>query len=164
MARKRLYASYYREIPILSLKQIQETARALQNFSNYILQQKSYTQIQEHVGHLTDELLKNQKKLINLKNQLALARFEALQKQIMPHFTFNVLNSISRLMSMKKNDQAQEMLESFSSMLRYALSRPAAKVTLKQELDYIRHYLRIQRYRFGENLVYHIDCDKNQSL
>lgn len=56
------------------------------------------------------------------------------------------------------------MLESFSSMLRYALSRPAAKVTLKQELDYIRHYLRIQRYRFGENLVYHIDCDKNQSL
>ena len=55
-----LYASYYREIPILSLKQIQETARALQNFSNYILQQKSYTQIQEHVGHLTDELLKNQ--------------------------------------------------------------------------------------------------------
>lgn len=155
-----LYASYYREIPILSLKQIQETARALQNFSNYILQQKSYTQIQEHVGHLTDKLLKNQKKLINLKNQLALARFEALQKQIMPHFTFNVLNSISRLMSMKKNDQAQEMLESFSSMLRYALSRPAAKVTLKQELDYIRHYLRIQRYRFGENLAYHIDCDK----
>ena len=89
---------------------------------------------------------------MDLKNQLSQARFEALQKQIMPHFTFNVLNSISRSLSLGNAECAEEMLSSFSSMLRYTLTQSTSHVTLRQEIDYIDNYLSIQKHR-GEALA-----------
>lgn len=154
------YSRYYKEIPVFSRKQIEETARALQNLTRYILNLKAYAKMQEEISQVTQALMKYQKEQMDLKNQLSLARLEALQKQIMPHFTFNVLNSISRLLSMGESERAGRMLNSFSSMLRYTLTQANAQVTLKQEMDYIGDYLRIQKYRFGDRISYSICCEE----
>ena len=159
-AQNESYSRYYEEIPVFSRKQIEETARALQNLTRYILNLKAHAKMQEKISQVTRKLLKNQKEQMDLKHQLSLARFEALQKQIMPHFTFNVLNSISRLLSLGKTEQAEEMLSSFSSMLRYTLTRPVSQVTLRQEIDYIDDYLSIQKHRFEDRLSYAILCEE----
>ena len=122
-----------------------------------------YTQMQEDLARKTEELLKAENHRIELEKQLKLAQLDALQKQVTPHFMFNVINTISRLLSMKEYDTAEKMLNSFSVMLRYSLSDIRSHVTLEQELEYIQNYLSIQSIRFGEQLHYQIYCDKEMN-
>lgn len=119
-----------------------------------------YIQMQEDLARKTEELLKAENHRIELEKQLKLAQLDALQKQVTPHFMFNVINTISRLLSLKEYDTAEEMLNSFSVMLRYSLSDIRNHVTLEQELEYIQNYLSIQSIRFGEQLNYQIHCDE----
>lgn len=153
-------AAYYEEIEIMNCQQIEATTTALANITNYIIQRLAYARIQEDLARKSEELLKAENKRIELVKQLKQAQLDALQKQVTPHFIFNVINSISRLLSLKEYGTAQEMLSSFSQMLRYSLSDLRSAVPLQQELDYISNYLAIQNIRFGERIHYEITCDE----
>ena len=87
-------ASYYDEIEVMSCQKIEATMTALSNLSNYVIQKLAYSQIQEQLARKSEELL-------IAENQLKQAKLDALQKQVTPHFIFNVLNSVSRLLSMR---------------------------------------------------------------
>ncbi len=119
-----------------------------------------YTKMQEDLARKTEELLKAENHRIELEKQLKLAQLDALQKQVTPHFMFNVINTISRLLSLKEYASAEEMLNSFAAMLRYSLSDIRSSVSLAQELEYIHNYLAIQSIRFGEQIHYEIHCDE----
>lgn len=153
-------ASYYREVEIMDCHQIEATTTALSNMTNYIIQTLAYSQIQETLARKSEQLLREENHRIHLEKQLKLAQLDALQKQVTPHFIFNVINSISRLLSLKEYDTAEQMLNSFAEMMRYSLLDIRSSVSLKQELDYIRNYLSIQQIRFGERIQYLIDCEE----
>lgn len=150
---------YYNEISVLSRKQIEATAAALANISNYILQKVAYGQIQQDLAANREKLLLYEKQQIELEHQLKLAQLDALQKQVTPHFIFNVINSVSRLISMEEYDTARKMLDAFAEMMRYSLSDISSTVSLCQELGYIQNYLTIQKIRFGDRIDYRISCD-----
>ena len=135
-------AAYYAEIEVMSRQKIEATTQALSNLTNYIVQRLAYSQIQE-------QLAKKTKELLIAENQLKQAKLDALQKQIAPHFIFNVLNSISRLLSMGDYTTAKTMLNAFTGMMRYALSNMQSSVFLEKELAYVENYLSIQKIRFG---------------
>lgn len=107
------------------------------------------------------ELIEEQKK--NEENQKLLneARFLALQSQTNPHFLFNTLNTISRMITLEKNDDSLEMLESLSIMLRYNLSIDERYVPLFRELEVTMEYIAIQKKRFGKRLNFEINVDKD---
>ena len=146
------YGEYLKEIKVLTRQQIEATTTALRNISGYIMQTVAY-------GKTQQELLLYEKRQIELEHQLKLAELDALQKQVTPHFIFNVINSVSRLIAMREYDTAGEILTSFAQMMRYTLSDIRSSVSLRQELEYIRHYLAIQQIRFGERIHYRIECD-----
>lgn len=151
-------ASFYSEIEVMDRHRIEATTTALSNLTNYVIQKLAYSQIQE-------QLAKQSEALIKAEHQLKIAQLDALQKQVTPHFIFNVINSISRLLSLKEYDTAEQMLTSFAQMLRYTLSNMKMSVLLEEELDYIQNYLTIQKMRFGDCIDYQIECDKEiQSL
>jgi sensor histidine kinase YesM len=76
------------------------------------------------------------------------AELELLRSQINPHFLFNTLNSIYTL-SMKKSDQAPEVVLKLSEMLDYLLYETSApRVHLNKELQLIRNYIYLQKIRF----------------
>lgn len=154
-------AVYYREIEIMDCQQIEATTKALSNITNYIIQKVAYAQIQEKLAKQSEQLLKAQNRQMQLKQQLKQAQLDALQKQVMPHFVFNVLNSISRLLTLKEYQTAEEMLNAFAQMMRYSLSDTHMAVTLEEELNYISNYLSIQSVRFGERIKYKIFCEEN---
>lgn len=141
----------YPEIQTLSRLQIESAVIAFQCISNYIIQQIEYNKVQQELSEsLTTRL--------RLENQLKIAEIDALQKQIMPHFLFNVLGGVVRLLESGQTEPAKSMLVSFTRMMRYTLTDSAVSVTLEKELGYIGNYLSIQKIRFGNRLNYSIDC------
>ncbi|MDE8653819.1 sensor histidine kinase [Novosphingobium album (ex Liu et al. 2023)] len=91
--------------------------------------------------------------LIRLENQATQAQLAMLRYQLNPHFLFNTLNSISTLVLLKQTEPANAMLSRLSSFLRYTLvNKPAARVTVAQEVETLKLYLDIERMRFEERL------------
>ena len=94
-----------------------------------------------------------------LSTRLAEANLQALQRQLHPHFLFNTLNTISALMH-RDTEAADAMLERLSDLLRLTLDRVGTQhVSLKDELDFLRKYLEIEKTRFGDRLQVHIEVD-----
>jgi len=92
----------------------------------------------------------------NLQVQVREAEIEMLKAQINPHFLFNSLNSVSSLIS-SQPEQAREMIVKLSGFLRYSLEKHHNGLTsLETELENIRHYLEIEKVRFGTRLQFDI--------
>ncbi|NNF01007.1 MAG: histidine kinase [Pyrinomonadaceae bacterium] len=109
----------------------------------------------QHKLNRTRELLR-QKELDEAKaKSLAVsAQLASLESKIHPHFLFNTLNSIAALIN-EKPDQAENMIEKLSALLRYSLDfEPNKMVTLAEELKITLDYLEIESTRFGDKLDY----------
>ena len=89
-------------------------------------------------------------KLEEQERLLLLARMEALQSQINPHFLFNTLNSIQSLVRVDP-DSARELIVKLANILRRILSRNEAFVQLREEIEFIDDYLDIEVVRFGRD-------------
>ncbi len=100
------------------------------------------------------ELVEQQKKNEENLKLLNQAQFLALQSQTNPHFLFNTLNSISRMITLERNEDSLVMIDSLSQLLRYNLSDVSKPVSLKQELDVTIEYIKIQQKRFNQRLQY----------
>jgi two-component system, LytTR family, sensor kinase len=92
-----------------------------------------------------------------LEAQLAQSQLQALRTQIQPHFLFNTLNAISAL-ALAEPLQARKMIARLSDLLRLTLEeRHLQLLPLSRELEFVRHYLEIQRARFRDRLDIHFD-------
>lgn len=81
------------------------------------------------------------------------AELRMLRTQIDPHFLFNSLNSISAL-STQDPPAARSMTLELASFFRHSLGMDAQrKVALERELTLVRHFLAIERQRFGARLA-----------
>lgn len=97
-----------------------------------------------------------------LQIQLAQANLRALKMQLNPHFLFNTLNSVAALVRKNENRTAVKMLVQLSDFLRLALeNKGVQEIPLRQELDFLRRYLDIERIRFKERLTVDIDADSS---
>jgi Histidine kinase len=85
---------------------------------------------------------------------LVRAELAAISGKLNPHFLFNTLNSLIML-TRRDPAAAEATLLRFSRMMRYVLdtSRGAAdRVTLQEELDFVRDYLELEALRLGSRL------------
>jgi len=93
-----------------------------------------------------------------LQTRLAEAQFQALQRQLQPHFLFNTLHTISSLMR-SDVEAADLMIDRLSELLRMSLRSQAQEVSVKQELEILQSYLAIEQTRFRDRLSVSIDVD-----
>ena len=87
-----------------------------------------------------------------LERQFSEARLNALRMQLNPHFLFNALNTIS---SQVERDPrlARRMIEHLGDLLRLSLaSKDKQEVPFVDELEFLEHYVAIQKIRFGDHL------------
>lgn len=98
--------------------------------------------------HQESIIEKEQAKRKALHHQL-----EALRSQINPHFLFNTLNSLNRLIR-EQPDKASVFVSKLSWLLRTTLQQSEKDyITLEEELGYLEAYVFLQKERFGEKLV-----------
>jgi sensor histidine kinase YesM len=94
-----------------------------------------------------------------LRGKLAQAQLKALKMQLHPHFLFNTLNSISALLY-KDIEAADQMIGRLIHLFERALkSSGTQKVTLQEELDFLKQYLAIENVRFQDRLSVRMDID-----
>ncbi|MDY0082792.1 MAG: histidine kinase [Ignavibacteriaceae bacterium] len=94
-----------------------------------------------------------------LEKENSQIRFEILKDQLNPHFLFNSLNALSSLIK-KDSDKAQNFVDEFSSVYRYTLDvieKPV--VELREEIDFARSFLYLQKIRFDNAVDMEINID-----
>jgi two-component system LytT family sensor kinase len=101
--------------------------------------------------------LASQLRLERLERNFSEARLNALRMQLDPHFLFNALNTISSLV-VSQPKLARGMIEQLGDLLRLSLeSGRQQEVRLSEELEFLGHYLAIQKMRFGDSLHVVVD-------
>ena len=82
--------------------------------------------------------------------------YELLYNKLEPHFLFNNLNNVQRLI-VEKSGMAEEFVMSLSKVMRYSFqSQENEFVALEEELEVFDHYVSILKERFGDGLFYEI--------
>ncbi len=92
---------------------------------------------------------------------LVRAELAAISGKLNPHFLFNTLNSL-QVLTRRDPAAAEQALLRFSRLMRYVLdtTRGAAdRVTLQEELDFVRDYLELEALRLGGRLRVHWQID-----
>ncbi len=105
---------------------------------------------------------KRKKLKLKYENEINDLKRKALKAQINPHFLFNSLNSI-RLLVMKGNiDEATEGISVFSKLVRRVLDFSERDVvTLAEELQSVRDYIKLEQMRFKNPFSVNIKIDEN---
>lgn len=105
----------------------------------------------------SQQYLASQLRLERLERNFSEARLNVLRMQLDPHFLFNALNTISSLITQQPK-LARDMIEQLGDLLRLSLeSGRRQQVRLGEELEFLGHYLAIQKTRFGDSLHVIID-------
>jgi len=100
-----------------------------------------------------------QKKNIEIERRQA--EINALQSQINPHFLFNVLESIRMRSLIKKENETSQIIKYVSKMFRRLLDWGNDTITVKEEMEYIEDFLKIQKYRFGDKIEYELNINED---
>lgn len=97
---------------------------------------------------------------VELNARLAEVQLHALKMQLHPHFLFNAFHTVAMLIRQKRDEEAVDMIAGLGTLLRYVLDNALEqKVTLRQELTLLQHYLDIERVRFRDRLAVNLNVE-----
>ncbi|MHA0857907.1 cache domain-containing sensor histidine kinase [Paenibacillus sp. CMAA1364] len=85
------------------------------------------------------------------------AELQALVAQINPHFIYNSLESINSMAILQGNKDISKMVISLGKLLRISINENQELIPIHMELEHVRHYLNIQKFRFEDQFDYSID-------
>ena len=146
--------------PILSLK------HSMKRFEQGDLDAKATLNVHNEISELgdqfnvmTDRIKQMVQQSIEIEKQKRLSELQSLQAQIRPHFLYNTLESIIWMAELGQKDNVIEMTSSLSKLLRASVNRAGSLVSLETEIDYVRHYIKIQKMRYQDKLECQIDVN-----
>lgn len=113
--------------------------------------------LSESFNEMTDRIAELMEKFEKEQIEKRESVLWALKAQINPHFLYNTLDSIVWMAEAGQNEDVVEMTSALAKMLRASIGRDSETATLRLELENIRNYLRIQKYRYKSKLNYEID-------
>ncbi|WP_152397240.1 cache domain-containing sensor histidine kinase [Paenibacillus guangzhouensis] len=103
---------------------------------------KGFNSLIFQVNNLLEEVKKEQK-------HKAQAELRVLQAQIKPHFLFNTLESINVLAIQNEGRKVSQMVYRLGNILRISI-QDKEEIMISQEIEHLRSYLEIQKFRFDE--------------
>lgn len=149
----------YSKLPVVSFKKVESLAEMMSHISNYIVEECLSKMIQKELDEKKLKSEEDKKIKEKLEKEYKSYQLKALQSQVNQNFLFNLLNSISSLAIVEDAPKTHEIIYNLSNMLRYALKKSDKIITLEEEFDYIKSYLKLQKIRFSERLNYEVNID-----
>jgi len=115
--------------------------------------------------HTYNQMVDSMRELIRLVYEKEImqnrAELKALQAQIHPHFLYNTLEALYWSLLEKNEDELADYVVALSELFRYTITGLNREewVTLAEELEQVRRYLRIMGMRFGDRLKWSIHSE-----
>lgn len=111
----------------------------------------------------TDVVLLMERRISDEKRRRDL-EYRMLQSQINPHFLYNTLNSIKMMALIQGINGIAEMTTSLSRLL-MSVSKDLRKVVpLRDEIALVDEYIIIQKYRYGNSIIWHKEIESEALL
>lgn len=96
------------------------------------------------------------------EKRITALQVSAIEQQMSPHFTLNILNSIGNLYENHDKQKAQYYFGKYSKLLRISLiSSGQISVSLEDELQFTQNYLELERLRLNEGFNFHFIDNQN---
>lgn len=120
-----------------------------------------YDILMNNIIYLFLNTVKLQTELTEKRHNQEVAELTALQLQINPHFLFNTLQTLQfQVQSGASSEESVTILEYLSDILKYALADATETISLREELLYLKKYVAIQKFRFGEKFIIYYEVDE----
>jgi hypothetical protein len=95
---------------------------------------------------------------VESEKKIAALQISSIRNQITPHFTLNILNSIGALYATQNTAEADRAMGRYAKLLRQALlASDQVSILLKDELDFTKNFLELEKLRMNGRLKYAID-------
>lgn len=127
-----------------------------QNIQNYLLAKESRKNTRRIEW---DEEESEKLKMIRRR-----VEYTTLQSQIDPHFLYNTLESIRSRALLDENEEIASMTEILSKFFRYCISNGEKLIKIREEINHIKDYYYIQKYRFEDKIDMEIKVEEEGLL
>jgi len=114
---------------------------------------KGFNSLVERVSELLEDVTQEQRRKRKAEMML-------LQAQIKPHFLFNALESINILAVQNEGRKVSKMVQRLANIFRISIQQKEV-IRIDQELEHLRSYLEIQKFRFEELFEFEIDVPES---
>jgi two-component system sensor histidine kinase YesM len=144
----------HNEIGLISEKQFDSTISYtnVQEFDELLY---SFQYMRERILNLISEVKENEKRKSNLE-------VEMLMHQINPHFLHNTLNSIQWLAKMNGQSEIDKIIRQLTRLLHYNLGKDGNVVSIFEEIEAAKTYLKLLKIRYEYQYSIIIDADEDQ--
>lgn len=87
------------------------------------------------------------------------AQIAALEAQINPHFLYNTLDTINWMAIEKDEYDISNAINALATTLRYAISKSNARVTVRDEMEWLKKYIFLQQFRLKDKFTCKLNID-----
>lgn len=112
------------------------------------------------MSNVVDEQVQKEK----LHTKQKEVEFKMLASQINPHFLYNTLETIRMKAVVNHQPEIVELVKMLAKTMRYNIQVTDRLVTLKEELQMVEYYLKIQEYRFVDRITSELTIDSDVDM
>lgn len=88
------------------------------------------------------------------------AELKSLEAQVNPHFLYNTLATIAWVARRDKSLETEQLAHTLAKFYRLVLSKGSTFIPLRDEMEMVKAYLHIQKFRFESVFDIHFDIDE----
>ncbi|RAP77644.1 sensor histidine kinase [Paenibacillus montanisoli] len=111
------------------------------------------------INELIGEVQESNRQKVQIQSRQNEIKFKMMASQINPHFLFNALESIRMKAHLKGEKEISNVVRLLGKMMRKNLEAGNRTVPLRNEIDMVRCYLDIQKFRYEDRLNYELLID-----
>ena len=140
-------------VPVSNVEGSDEIAHLMNGYNDLVLRNRQLikTIYEDKLVYQENEIEKQQAELL------------AMRMQINPHFMFNCLENIRMHSVIKGEKETAAMIERLAALERDVVEWNQDVIPLYREMGFIKNYLKLQQYRYGDRFSFSINVSDDVS-
>lgn len=118
---------------------------------------RQFNQMVSNIKELMEELKESHQHSNELERKQGEIKLRMLANQINPHFLYNALESIRMKAHIRGEKDIARTVKTLGKLLRKSLEITGSKISLSEEIEMVRCYLEIQKFRHEDRLNYELE-------
>lgn len=120
---------------------------------------RQFNYMVDSIRQLMDQIVEKTEQNNTLELAQREIKLKMMASQINPHFLFNALESIRMNAHMKGDKEIANVVRLLGKLMRKNLEVGREQTPLKEEIEMVRSYLEIQKFRYEDRLSFEVKVD-----